>query len=281
MPIVQCSICGSDYRIIPSRLGSSRFCSYACAGKWRRDNYSGEGNPRWKSGERVKNCGGCGAEMRWPQGLPFITWQARKFCSPECVRRHQKRYTGSEHPNFKPDSRRKAARGKHGAWARAVISRDHATCQRCGATGVELHAHHIKSFAEFPELRWEPSNGVTLCHSCHWAIHSASNANAVNSGNTLTGDAEGNPEPSFGRKPIEGVTTRGRAYRRWFGHCEWCNVFISKRWSDTAGKRHQFCSKRCSGKFMAANRTYRRWKNPEAHGSNASTSAAPERDEIV
>jgi hypothetical protein len=56
---------------------------------------------------------------------------------------------------------------------------------------------------------------MTLCHRCHWAEHAASDANGVNSGNIRPGHAEDNPEPSDGRKPVEGVTTRGRAYRRW------------------------------------------------------------------
>jgi hypothetical protein len=104
----------------------------------------------------------------------------------------------------------------------------------------------------------------------------------VNSGNILPGNAGDNPEPSLERKPLEGVTTRGRAYRRWDGECEWCGKFISKQWSDTVGKAHLFCSKTCSGKFAAANRTYRVWKDaPKVYGSNASTSAPLERDEIV
>lgn len=190
-------------------------------------------------------------------------------------------YSGESHPNHKPDSRRRHRRGKHGAWARAVLSRDKATCQECGARDVPLHAHHIKPFATFPALRWELSNGLTVCASCHWAIHSALNANGVNSGNILPGNAGDNPEPSFGRKPVEGVTTNGRAYRRWEGECGWCGAFIVKRWSDTAGKANLFCGKVCAGKYAAANRTYRPMKNPRAHGGNADTSAPRESDDIV
>jgi hypothetical protein len=110
-----------------------------------------------------------------------------------------------------------------------------------------LHAHHLKPWKQFPELRFEIENGITVCAPCHWAIHSASNENGVNSGKLPPGNAEDNPEPSRGGNVTEGVTTRGRAYRRWNGSCEWCGAFISKRLSNV--NPHNFCSKRCSGKY--------------------------------
>lgn len=142
----------------------------------------------------------------------------------------------------------------HYKWVDAILSRDLETCQHCGIKGVEMHAHHIKSYKHHPELRYDFSNGITLCFSCHWKVH-AKPANPVNSVKTLTGGAEGNTEPSGVRNYAEGVTDRGRAYRRWNGHCEWCAKFISKRLSDTTGKKHLFCSRECATRHLAANRT--------------------------
>lgn len=268
MPVKNCQWCGKSFK---ARETKTKFCSYACAGKNRSQVQCGENHPSWRGGKDKRTCKACGTPFEATPANP------QKFCSKPCADRHGYRRSGPDNPSWKPDSRRKSRRGKHGAWARAVISRDLATCQHCGATDAPLHAHHIKPFAEFPELRWELSNGLTLCAKCHWQVHAALDANAVKSGNTLPGNAGGNPEPSFGRKPIEGVTTNGRAYRRWNGECGWCGTFISKQWSDTVGKQKLFCSRSCATKWVARLPKRKR----RAKGSNSDTSAAPERDDIV
>lgn len=57
-------------------------------------------------------------------------------------------------------------------WRFDVFMRDKFTCQECGDDkGGNLVAHHIKSFADFPELRFEISNGITLCTKCHKKHH--------------------------------------------------------------------------------------------------------------
>ncbi len=52
-------------------------------------------------------------------------------------------------------------------WRMSVFARDNWTCQECGQHGGRLQPHHIESFAECPELRYEIDNGRTLCLECH------------------------------------------------------------------------------------------------------------------
>jgi len=53
-------------------------------------------------------------------------------------------------------------------WTDAVKTRDNFTCQHCKTYSLKhLHAHHIKDWDNFPELRFDVNNGITLCRGCH------------------------------------------------------------------------------------------------------------------
>lgn len=55
-------------------------------------------------------------------------------------------------------------------WRDKVYKRDKYTCQHCGKRG-RLNAHHLKSYKEYPELRFTVENGLTLCIDCHREEH--------------------------------------------------------------------------------------------------------------
>lgn len=55
-------------------------------------------------------------------------------------------------------------------WRKEVFVRDNFQCQHCG-TKKDIQAHHIKSWMRREDLRYDVSNGITLCRSCHLKAH--------------------------------------------------------------------------------------------------------------
>lgn len=55
-------------------------------------------------------------------------------------------------------------------WRASVLKRDKYRCQRCPSV-KDLHAHHIAFWSEFPLLRIDVDNGLTLCQPCHAEAH--------------------------------------------------------------------------------------------------------------
>lgn len=53
---------------------------------------------------------------------------------------------------------------------RQVQVRDEFHCQKCGSNS-NLHVHHILPWILYPNFRFHPHNGMTLCQSCHVVIH--------------------------------------------------------------------------------------------------------------
>lgn len=55
-------------------------------------------------------------------------------------------------------------------WSKQVRQRDKHRCVKCG-DNKKLHAHHIKPWNKYPELRYDLENGITLCVVCHQIEH--------------------------------------------------------------------------------------------------------------
>src|SRR5574343_468427 len=86
--------------------------------------------------------------------------------------------TGAGNPNWKggvsPERQRLYASGDWKAIAKWVYARDGYACVRCEARKSgprSLHVHHLKSWADYPELRFDLDNLVTLCRDCHHDAH--------------------------------------------------------------------------------------------------------------
>ncbi len=111
----------------------------------------------------------------WNKGLPAVKESIKKMRDGLQNWCEQKGY----YPNWRGGISRAYKNGYYSAaykrWRQEVFERDNYTCQKCGAKSGNgkhnyLTPHHIKSFAEYPELRYEVSNGITVCEDCHSKI---------------------------------------------------------------------------------------------------------------
>ena len=56
-------------------------------------------------------------------------------------------------------------------WKKECKKRDNNVCQKYFIVNTKLVVHHINSFANFPELRTELSNGITFSEKAHKEFH--------------------------------------------------------------------------------------------------------------
>ena len=157
-----CPICGRAFYLMPSILREENYCSYEC-------RYIGR-----KSTLVKKDCVFCGREFERRKNEASGNFNRRRFCSKKCQTAFAPppHYFGKDNHKWKgDDARRRNRLGPARKWREQVLARDHAACQRCGATAVTLVAHHILPFETYPEQRWDVDNGLTLCQPCHFKEH--------------------------------------------------------------------------------------------------------------
>ena len=114
-----------------------------------------------------------------------------EFRCPDCsLEETSKRMKGQGSPfwkggiNGENDTLRH--RREYKIWRTSVYKRDDYTCQCCGKRGSKLNAHHINSFADYPELRYDVDNGITLCTQCHDSTEYGSFHNIYGTHNTTS-----------------------------------------------------------------------------------------------
>ena len=169
-----CAKCGTVFKPFgETKNRVSKYCSKSC---WSVRKHSPRG------------CLTCGVSVRNP----------KKYCGMDC---RNKAYVGKfasdatrqkmsdakegympvnvfkpkeQHPNWIADRSQVNRRWwpENKTWRMAVLKRDNYQCQMCSVRStrgnrVVFDVDHIKPWSKFPDLRFEISNGRTLCRPCH------------------------------------------------------------------------------------------------------------------
>jgi hypothetical protein len=162
--MTKCIYCHKEYGRIKDKRRAGKFCSFECYQKHRVEF------PKAIKNLECKICG------KLFHRKPTEIKKGAKYCSRKCqfeamregiiIRgesyndRHLIRQS-QEYKNW----RRKAKQLHKNICDKCGI-KDRTVCECCGNT-IYLHVHHVKSFAVYPDLRFNPENSSVLCSKCH------------------------------------------------------------------------------------------------------------------
>lgn len=160
----KCTECGKKFKLYPSASGRKR-CSKACANAYISKLYRNDNKRKAQLREAAKL-------------VDYSSPERRKHLSQALKDSYKsgrsKRRIGASNNLWRggiATAQNKArASAEYKAWRTAVYERDQFKCVKCG-TNKDLHAHHVKTFAQYSELRYDIENGVTLCRAHHSEVH--------------------------------------------------------------------------------------------------------------
>jgi hypothetical protein len=88
--------------------------------------------------------------------------------------KERKKFKFMYDPNIKPKLKLGGRTESDVRWSKEIKDRDEYCCQnpKCKSRVGIMHAHHIESYVDNPDLRTDLYNGITLCDGCHTNFHS-------------------------------------------------------------------------------------------------------------
>lgn len=161
---------------------------------------------------------------------------------------------GKNHWNWQggisPQRSLEYAKPEYKNFVKSILKRDDYTCQKCGIKNgygkkINLEVHHIKSYAEYPELRFAINNGITLCKKCH------------------NETKKGKPRPNrIDKKFIKKICIKcGKEFskrnpRKFCEECQKIECVYCKNKFIPKNKRYlsKFCSRKCYFKWFSENK---------------------------
>jgi hypothetical protein len=171
-----CITCGKEFKVYPCvvKRGYGKFCSQSCLGKKTYGHYYAP--------KKELYCIICNKKFYEYVSRLLKEKNRGKCCSKECrIKYTQQRTSGSRSYRWKGgitkinalERSQMAARN----WSKAIKRKDNYTCRICGdrnykgrGKSIRLESHHVKSWKDCPELRYDLNNGITACYDCHKKI---------------------------------------------------------------------------------------------------------------
>lgn len=152
MSTKNCTYCKKPYTKNPDQAywqwDKSLFCSKSCKGKVQGFQIT----PKLK-----KNCLICNSEFK-KINHSMKEWSFAKYCSQNC-------YNIARTPEIM-EARYRGAEVQR--WKKLILKRDNYQCKIGNENCTkQLEVHHILRYSEFPELRCDMNNGITLCSFHH------------------------------------------------------------------------------------------------------------------
>ncbi len=149
--IKTCELCAKEYYVSGCRANIAKYCSKAC---WNIR--------KWPREYACKNC----------NVINHTYDKQRTYCSQTCRDTHYRTTHQWANSHFwkwgkTKESKIRKTNAEYKDWRLKVFTRDWFECQQCWYEWKRLEAHHIKEQSKYPELIYEVSNWLTLCHDCH------------------------------------------------------------------------------------------------------------------
>jgi len=163
----------------------SLFCSMTCRSsnkEWLTKMAKGhEGQKSWNKGKKGWKTNNALERWRENGGVPWNKGLSVRLSPASEFKKGDSRITGKNNPNWKggisPKMKSLRRSREYKEWMLEVYKKWRWTCVGCSIQCQKgnIVAHHIKPFANFPDLRFSVDNGVVMCRSCHAKEHNPHN----------------------------------------------------------------------------------------------------------
>mgnify|MGYP001568368946 CR=1 FL=1 len=184
MDAKSCGQCGSSFgkKATTSRKDweTTRFCSKKCWYAWKSLNVIpwSKGLTKETDERLAKLAKKIREQFKNGRKIPIRTGESHhmfgKHHSTETKEKMSRAHSGANHWNWQEGKtdpvHRLRNQIRYQEWRLAVLEKDGGKCTVCASIS-RPNAHHIASFKDNPELRYDLENGRTLCNACHARHH--------------------------------------------------------------------------------------------------------------